>query len=68
MNMDEYKNDDAENGTDAGKSDAWRDGLITAEELQTKQFKPVRIILAQAAPHGRGRLLQPRSSRSHMDL
>jgi transposase len=23
---------------------------------------------AQAAPHGRGRLLQPRSSRSHMDL
>src|SRR5215472_3812508 len=30
----------------------WRDGLITAAELQTKQFKPVRIILPDLIPEG----------------
>ena len=30
----------------------WRDGLITARELQTKQFKPVRIILPELIPEG----------------
>ena len=30
----------------------WRDGLITARELQTKQFKPVRIILPKLIPEG----------------
>jgi hypothetical protein len=30
----------------------WRDGLITARELQTKQFKPVRIILPDLIPEG----------------
>jgi hypothetical protein len=31
---------------------AWRDGLITAAQLQTKQFKPVRIILPDLIPEG----------------
>jgi hypothetical protein len=30
----------------------WRDGLITAADLQTKQFKPVRIILPGLIPEG----------------
>src|SRR5262245_4836526 len=30
----------------------WRDGLITGRELQTKQFKPVRIILPDLIPEG----------------
>ena len=30
----------------------WRDGLITARELQTKQFKSVRIILPALIPEG----------------
>jgi AAA domain len=30
----------------------WRDGLIAARELQTKQFKPVRIILPKLIPEG----------------
>jgi hypothetical protein len=30
----------------------WRDGLITAAQLQTKQFKPVRIILPDLIPEG----------------
>jgi hypothetical protein len=30
----------------------WRDGLITAAALQTKQFKPVRIILPDLIPEG----------------
>jgi hypothetical protein len=33
-------------------SKTWRDGLITAAELQTKQFKPVRIILPRLIPEG----------------
>src|SRR5262249_27485549 len=35
---------------DRGKS--WKDGLITARELQTKQFEPVRIILPDLIPEG----------------
>src|SRR5262245_63251388 len=31
---------------------SWRDGLITAAELQTKHFKPVRIILPDLIPEG----------------
>jgi RecA-family ATPase len=45
MNMDEYKNDDAENEGGPIKGKSWRDGIITAAELQTKQFKPVRTVL-----------------------
>jgi AAA domain-containing protein len=30
----------------------WRDGLTTAAELQSKQFKPVRIILPDLIPEG----------------
>jgi hypothetical protein len=33
-------------------SKTWRDGLITAADLQTKQFKPVRIILPGLFPEG----------------
>src|SRR5262249_23392799 len=33
-----------------GKS--WKDGIITARELQTKQFEPVRIILPDLIPEG----------------
>jgi len=33
-------------------SKSWRDGLITAAELQSKQFKPVRIILPRLIPEG----------------
>jgi len=33
-------------------SKTWRDGLITAADLQTKQFKPVRIILPSLIPEG----------------
>src|SRR5262245_31140802 len=36
----------------AKPSTAWRDGLITAADLQTKQFKPVRIILPGLIPEG----------------
>src|SRR5262245_36244267 len=38
----------------------WRDDLITARELQTKQFKPVRIILPDLIPEGSSRA-NPRS-------
>jgi len=31
---------------------SWRDGVITARELQTKQFTPVRIILPDLIPEG----------------
>jgi hypothetical protein len=31
---------------------SWRDGLITAKDLQTKTFAPVRIILPQLIPEG----------------
>jgi AAA domain-containing protein len=31
---------------------AWNDGLITARELQSKKFKPVRIILSGLIPEG----------------
>jgi hypothetical protein len=34
------------------KSKTWRDGLITAKDLQTKTFAPVRIILPQLIPEG----------------
>jgi hypothetical protein len=34
------------------QSRTWRDGLITAAELQTKQFKPIRIILPDLIPEG----------------
>jgi hypothetical protein len=34
------------------KPKTWRDGLITAADLQTKQFKPVRIILPGLIPEG----------------
>ena len=34
----------------SGKS--WKDGLITARQLQKKQFKPVRIILPDLIPEG----------------
>jgi len=51
MKMDEHKNDDIENGTGADKG-SWRDGIVTAEELRTKQFKPVRIILPNLIPEG----------------
>jgi len=40
---------EAANGA-GGKS--WKDGLITARELQTKQFEPVRIILPELIPEG----------------
>jgi hypothetical protein len=30
----------------------WNEGLITAEALQSKQFKPVRIILSDLIPEG----------------
>ena len=30
----------------------WNEGLITAETLQSKQFKPVRIILPDLIPEG----------------
>src|SRR5262249_28773656 len=33
-------------------SKSWRDGIITAPDLQTKQFKPVRIILPSLIPEG----------------
>jgi hypothetical protein len=45
----DYKDEEAE--MDAGKK-SWRDGLITAAELQTKQFKPVHIILPSLIPEG----------------
>jgi AAA domain len=55
MKTADYKND--EDGGDmandkgaVGKS--WQDGLISAQELQTKQFKPVRIILPELIPEG----------------
>jgi len=31
---------------------SWRDGLVTAAELQKKPFKPVRIILPELIPEG----------------
>ncbi len=36
----------------ADRKKSWRDGLITAAELKTKQFKPVRIILPSLIPEG----------------
>src|SRR5262249_51517278 len=36
----------------AKPSTAWRDGLITAEALQVKQFKPIRIVLSGLIPEG----------------
>ena len=33
-------------------SKTWRDGLITAEALQSKQFKPIRIVLPGIFPEG----------------
>src|SRR5215831_5258449 len=33
-------------------SKSWRDGIITAPDLQTKQFNPVRIILPSLIPEG----------------
>src|SRR6266568_6499532 len=44
----------AANGGNADNqpSKSWRDGLITAAELQSKQFKPVRIILPRLIPEG----------------
>src|SRR5215469_6474985 len=37
---------------DSQYSKSWEDGLITARELQSKQFKPVRIILPDLIPEG----------------
>jgi hypothetical protein len=37
---------------EAERGKTWRDGLITAAQLQTKQFKPVRIILPGLIPEG----------------
>jgi hypothetical protein len=37
---------------DSQYSRSWEDGLITARELQSKQFKPVRIILPDLIPEG----------------
>jgi hypothetical protein len=34
------------------RSTSWREGLITARDLQTKTFAPVRIILPQLIPEG----------------
>jgi AAA domain len=59
MNIDEYKDHDTDNAqhaadgkaaTAGGKS--WKEGLITALELQKKQFKPVRIIVPNLIPEG----------------
>jgi Bifunctional DNA primase/polymerase, N-terminal/AAA domain len=36
----------------AKRGTTWRDGMVTARELQTKQFKPVRIILPEVIPEG----------------
>jgi AAA domain len=37
---------------DASKRKPWAEGLISAAELQNKQFKPVRIILPELIPEG----------------
>jgi hypothetical protein len=42
--------DDIAHNRHSGKT--WRDGLISARELQKKQFKPVRIILPGLIPEG----------------
>jgi AAA domain len=34
------------------RATTWRDGMITAAELQSKQFKPVRIVLPELIPEG----------------
>jgi RecA-family ATPase len=39
-------------GEALGENKSWRDGLITAEALQSKQFKPVRIVLPELIPEG----------------
>jgi hypothetical protein len=59
MNIDDHKDDDTENAQHAANGKAasaggksWKDGLITARELQQKQFKPVRIILPDLIPEG----------------
>jgi RecA-family ATPase len=36
----------------AAKPRTWRDGIITAKDLQTKTFAPVRIILSRLIPEG----------------
>src|SRR5262249_52909992 len=36
----------------AEQQKTWRDGLITAAELQTKQFAPVRIVVPGLIPEG----------------
>jgi hypothetical protein len=38
--------------TTTEKPKSWQDGLITAAELQTKQFAPVRIVLPGLIPEG----------------
>jgi AAA domain len=43
---------DAEKASAGAGGKSWKDGIITAEELQTKQFKPVRIILPNLIPEG----------------
>ncbi len=48
--MKTYDHEGEDDGKGLGKT--WRDGLITARELQTKQFKPVRIILPDLIPEG----------------
>ncbi len=39
-------------GEALGQSKTWRDGLITAKDLQTKTFAPVRIIVPSLIPEG----------------
>jgi AAA domain-containing protein len=39
-------------GEALGENKSWRDGIITAKDLQTKTFAPVRIILPQLIPEG----------------
>src|SRR5262245_48195323 len=42
----------AKGSTNGDRGKSWKDGLITARELQTKQFEPVRIILPELIPEG----------------
>src|SRR5262245_17683845 len=36
----------------AEKPKTWRDGLVTADALESKQFKPIRIVLPGIFPEG----------------
>src|SRR6476660_2856589 len=50
--IDDAKSKCAARTDNVASSESWNEGLITADALQSKQFKPVRIILPDLIPEG----------------